>query len=156
MQRYAHGGDLLIFGYAGGALNKEQFSRLTSGQCDTYQWIFNRSLWPGTACGSEIKSHWENTVKPSVVPRKQPVCSVCGFVAETKGGFIHADEVWSFPEPPKVLLIDIRPLCIYCHEAKDFGDLLRCIREGKAKASMVSTVMEHYCRINACSRDEFD
>lgn len=95
-------------------------------------------------------------MKPSVVPRKRPVCSVCGFVSETKGGLIHADEVWSFPEPPKVLLIDVRPLCIYCHEAKDFGDLLRRIREGKAKASMASTVMEHYCRINACSRDDFD
>jgi hypothetical protein len=75
---------------------------------------------------------------------------------ETKRGLIHADEVWSFPEPPKVFLTDIRPLCVHCHDAKDYADLLRRIREGKSKASMASTVMEHYCRINACSRDEFD
>jgi hypothetical protein len=102
------------------------------------------------------RSHWQSTVQPSVAPRKRPVCSVCGFVAETKRALIHADEVWSFPEPPRVILTDIRPLCIYCHDAKDYADLLRRIREGKTKASMASTAMEHYCRINACSRDDFD
>lgn len=117
---------------------------------------FQPLFMAGYSLRKRDKSHWENFVKPSVVPRKQPVCSVCGFVAESKQGLIHADEVWSFAEPPKVLLTDIRPLCVHCHEAKDFGDLLRRIREGKARASMTSTVMEHYCRINGCSRDDFD
>jgi hypothetical protein len=77
-------------------------------------------------------------------------------VGETKGGKIHADEVWSFPEPPKVVLIDIRPLCVNCHEAKDYADLLRRIMTGKASASRTSAVLSHYCDVNGCSVEDFD
>jgi hypothetical protein len=90
------------------------------------------------------------------VPRKRPSCSVCGFVAETNRGLIHADEVWSFPGFPKVVLIDVRPLCVTCHEAKDYAELLCRILNGKASASRAAKVLAHYCDVNGCSTGDFD
>lgn len=101
------------------------------------------------------KSHWEGKVRPSVVPNEKPSCSVCGFIAETNRSLIHADEVWSFPEPPKVVLIDVRPLCVYCHEAKDYGEFVSRIKLGEAGAG-AETIAEHYCKVNGCTRDEFN
>jgi hypothetical protein len=117
---------------------------------------FQPHFMAGLCLRKKDKSHWDCTVRPSVVPLKRPACSICSFVAETDRRLIHADEVWSFPESTKVILTDVRPLCVYCHEAKDYADLLRRIMRGKARASMTSTVMEHYCGLNACSRDDFD
>lgn len=102
----------------------------------------DRSLWSG--------------IQKNIVPAKRPVCSICGFVAETKRSLIHADEVWTFPEPPKVFLIDIRPLCVQCHDAKDYADFLRRINQGKASPSRSTSIIDHYCAVNGFSADDFD
>lgn len=100
-------------------------------------------------------SHWERKVRPSIVPKERPSCSICGFIAETNRSLIHADEVWSFPEPPKAVLIDVRALCVYCHEAKDYGEFLSRIRSGEA-GNRTETIIAHYCKVNGCTRDEFE
>jgi hypothetical protein len=101
------------------------------------------------------RSHW-TVVQKAAVPMKRPVCCVCGFVAETKRSLVHADEVWSFPGSPIVHLVEVRPLCVDCHDAKDYADLLRRVMVGKASASRSLSVIFHYCRINNCDLTDFD
>jgi hypothetical protein len=118
------------------------------------QMDFQPMIMVGRSLRKVDKSHWTG-VQRTVVPVKDATCSVCGFVAE-KRSLIHADEVWSFPEPPTVVLTDIRPLCVNCHEAKDYAELLRRVIQGKASASRSLLVIRHYCEVNNCSTDDFD
>ena len=101
------------------------------------------------------RSLW-SAIQKKVVPLKRPSCSICGFVAETKRGIIHADEVWSFANPPTVVLVDIRPLCVNCHDCKDYCDFLRRVSQTKASTSRSISIIEHYCAINSCNYFDFD
>jgi hypothetical protein len=115
---------------------------------------FQPVFMSGRSLGKAYKSFWQNKIRPSIVPREAPICSVCGFKAEERR-LIHADEVWRFPGPPRAVLSEIRPLCVYCHEAKDYGNLLLRIQRGVAAARLAGIVQEHYCKINACTSEEF-
>jgi len=119
------------------------------------QMDFQPMFMAGLSLRKVDKSHWA-VVRSKVVSLSRPACSLCGFVAKTKRAIIHADEVWSFVKPPGVLLADVRPLCQDCHEAKDFGELLRRIARGDGSASRTIRVISHYCAVNDCSTDEFD
>lgn len=101
------------------------------------------------------RSQW-SAIRKMVVPAASPACAVCGFIAATKRSLIHADEVWAFPSPKLVILSDVRPLCVECHDAKDYADLLRRIMTGKASPSRSPSVIRHYCETNGCSLDDFD
>ena len=102
------------------------------------------------------KSYWKGKVRPRVVSATLPSCAVCGFVAAEKRGLIHADEVWSFPAPPKVKLMDVRPLCVFCHEAKDYAHLRELVRMGAKHKRRETQIKEHYCGTNGCSEKDFD
>lgn len=115
---------------------------------------FQPVFMSGRSLGKGHKSFWQNKVRPAVVPPEAPTCSICGFKAEERR-LIHADEVWHFPSPPRAVLIEIRALCVYCHEAKDYGNLLLRIRSGVAAARLAGIVQEHYCKINGCTAEEF-
>ncbi len=100
------------------------------------------------------KSHWEYKVRPSVVPAQLAMCSICSFVALERR-LIHADEVWDFPGPPNVTLIDVRPLCTRCHEAKDFSHLLDLIDYADKQTLRDAEISKHYCEVNGCTEEEF-
>jgi len=100
-------------------------------------------------------SHWEHKVQPIIVPADQPQCTICGFIAREQRSLIQADEVWQFPEPPNVVLVDVRPLCRRCHDAKDFSHLLDRIKSGAVPKEREAVVRRHYCDQNGCSEDEF-
>ena len=116
---------------------------------------FQPAFMAGYALRKNDKSHWERKVRPSVVPATNATCSICGFVAEERR-LIHADEVWTFPEPPKAMLVNVRALCTRCHDAKDYAGLLRRIRDGASNQRLAKTVRDHYCMINGCSDAEFE
>lgn len=119
------------------------------------QMDFQPPFMAGLSLRKADKSHWAGTVQKAVVPQERPVCSICGFVAK-KRSLVHADEVWEFPGHPRVILADVRPLCVDCHEAKDYAELLRRVGLGKASASRSLRVIAHYCDVNGCSTSEFD
>ena len=98
---------------------------------------------------------WEQRVRPRVVPQTQATCSICGFVAEERHR-IEADEVWAFSSPPHVTLVDVRPLCTRCHEAKDFAQTLVLITKGARDPKREAAIRTHYCEVNGCSETEFD
>jgi hypothetical protein len=100
-------------------------------------------------------SHWEHKVQPRIVAAERPQCRACGFIAEEKRSLIQADEVWSFPSPPNVTLVDVRPLCRRCHDAKDFAHLLNRIRSGHPSPEREGIVRQHYCELNGCSEGDF-
>lgn len=114
---------------------------------------------PVFMAGYSLKDHdasyWERRVRPRVVPQTQATCCTCGFVAEERR-LIHADEVWEFSAPPYVALVDVRPLCTKCHEAKDFAQTLVLIAKGARDAEREVEIKRHYCEVNACSEAEFD
>lgn len=114
---------------------------------------------PVFMCGNSLrrhdKTHWERKVRPSVVPARDAACASCGFVAEERR-LIHADEVWVFPDAPHVTLIDVRPLCTRCHEAKDFSHLLNLIAYGTKQPQRETEIRQHYCEVNGCKVDEFN
>jgi hypothetical protein len=116
---------------------------------------FQPVFMSGLSLGKRHKSFWQNKIRPSIVPHEAPTCSVCGFKAEERR-LIHADEVWRFPGPPHASLINIRALCVYCHDAKDYGNLLLRIQWGVAAARLAGVVQKHYCKINGCTAEEFD
>jgi hypothetical protein len=101
------------------------------------------------------RSHWERKVRPNAVAAIQPQCLICGFAALEKRRLIEADEVWLFPGPPHVTLIDVRPLCTRCHAAKDYAQLLRLVRSGSASKRREEEIKAHYCAVNACSEEQF-
>lgn len=101
-------------------------------------------------------SHWQRKVRPSVVSAEQPTCSACSFVAIEQRRLIHADEVWVFASPPHVALVDVRPLCVRCHEAKDYSYLLDLIAYGDKPKLRDAEIRKHYCDVNACTNEEFD
>ncbi|HVH76626.1 MAG TPA: hypothetical protein VM755_17045 [Stellaceae bacterium] len=115
---------------------------------------FQPIFMAGHALGKKYKSHWKK-IRDRLVPKNCPTCSVCGFVARENRGLIHADEVWEFPGPPKALLTEVRPLCVYCHEAKDYYNLLIRMQNGIAAARLAGIVQEHYCKTNGCTEEEF-
>jgi hypothetical protein len=117
---------------------------------------FQPIFMAGHSLRKHDKSHWEHKVRPSVVPSHEPKCAVCGFVALEKRNLIHADELWSFPEPPKVILKGVRPLCIRCHDAKDYAHLLSLIQSGARPKRAEAETKSHYCVVNGCSEVEFD
>jgi hypothetical protein len=118
------------------------------------QMAFQPVFMSGHRLGKVDRSFWA-TVRNRVVPKERPTCAICGFVALEKRGLIHADEVWEFPEPPRIVLSNVRPLCVYCHEAKGYDHLLRLIGDGTCAAERAASVQEHYCRINNCTPAEF-
>jgi len=119
------------------------------------QMDFQPLFMSGRGLRKADKSLWSK-VQKDVVRLKRPMCTICGFVAESQRSLIHADEVWHFPGPPKVELTDIRPLCVKCHDAKDYSDFLRRSAQGIASPSRALSIIEHYCSVNNCSIEEFD
>lgn len=116
---------------------------------------FQPIFMSGQSLRRHDKTHWERKVRPSVVPAQHATCAVCSFVAEERR-LIHADEVWAFPSAPHVTLVDVRPLCSRCHEAKDFSQLLDLIKDGTKQPQRAAEIRQHYCEVNGCKVDEFD
>jgi hypothetical protein len=109
----------------------------------------------GKSLSKGHKGFFRNRVRPSIVSHQEPACSICGFRAEERR-LIHADEVWGFPGTPLVVLIEIRRLCVYCHYAKDYYNLLLRVLLGIAGARLAGRVQAHYCKVNFCTDEEFD
>lgn len=116
---------------------------------------FQPIFMAGLALREIDPSLWQNKVRPAVVALTRPKCSVCGFVAEEARSIIHADEVWAFKAPASVTLADVRPLCVRCHEAKDYAELVRRSFAGAAAANRTLVAMRHYCQVNECSAETF-
>ena len=116
---------------------------------------FQPVFMAGYSLKDHDSSHWERRVRPRAVPQTQATCRTCDFVAEERR-LIPADEVWEFSSPPHVALVDLRPLCTRCHEAKDFAQTLVLIAKGARDAKREAEIKRHYCEVNACSEAEFD
>lgn len=113
---------------------------------------FQPVFMAGFSLRDKDDSRWQKIQKPIVASKS---CSICSFVATEKGK-IHADEVWSFVSPPNVTLADVRPLCTWCHDAKDYSQLQRMVAKGIFPKSRLELVRQHYCRINECLSEDFE
>ena len=120
----------------------------------TLKMDFQPFFMAGRSLSRGHKGFFRNKVRPEIIPRDEPACSICGFKAAERR-LIHADELWDFPGPPHVRLVEIRPLCVYCHDAKDYWHLLLRVQSGIAVARLAGVVQDHYCNVNSCTPDEF-
>jgi hypothetical protein len=76
-------------------------------------------------------------------------CEVC-----FARGELHAHECWFWDiEARTQTLVAIQVLCSWCHRSVHLGFSEMQAREGKLD---LGRVIEHYCRVNQCSRETFE
>lgn len=101
-------------------------------------------------------SRWRR-LRGRVLSRCRLQCSICG-VSLNDGG-AHAHEVWRYETRTRsglARLEGISLLCRMCHAVEHFGRIEAKFQEGTIDQEDRDRVIEHFCRINETTADEFE
>jgi hypothetical protein len=99
------------------------------------------------------KSRWPS-IRRSLLRERGPVCEICKFTAE-EPRYIDAHEVFQYPANGAVRLVRIQLLCKRCHDCKHFDHLVRLEAEGIREGGRAGVVIDHFCRVNICTKKKF-
>jgi len=110
-------------------------------------------IWTPPALHDVAPGRWPG-IRNSLLRERGPVCEICGFVAQ-ESRYIDAHEVFEYPDDGRIRLVGIQLLCKRCHDCKHFDQLLAMEKSGVRERGRSETLIEHFCRVNRCSRVEF-
>jgi hypothetical protein len=104
----------------------------------------------------EGKSSKWNKIKADIFAKEGKKCWICGYEVD-KG--LAAHEFWFYDDVNNIQKLEgIHHLCLKCHMVKHLG--FASLPDGQkvlADAGLtIEDIKEHFCKINQCSRDEFD
>jgi hypothetical protein len=111
-------------------------------------------IWTPPALRHVAPGRWPR-IRKTLLKERGPICEICGFAAE-EPRYIDAHEVFEYLDDGTILLAGIQLLCKRCHDCKHFDQLLSMEKAGIREAGRAETVIEHFCRLNGCSRAEFE
>jgi hypothetical protein len=69
---------------------------------------------------------------------------------------MRSSEVFEYGGDGIVRLLRIQLLCKRCHDCKHFDHLLRMENSGSREKGRSELIIEHFCRLNACSNAAFE
>lgn len=96
------------------------------------------------------QSHWD-FIRKKVYQSTDYHCSVCGVYCEPGAGKLDAHEQWLFnPENKTQTLINIIPVCKYCHSVIHIGRTSLFSDEYKERA------IEQFLTVNNCDIDTYN
>lgn len=95
-------------------------------------------------------------IKKEIFDKEGKRCWICG----DKNARLEAHEFWKYDEEDYVQkLVAIHHLCNMCHKIKHIGfwcytedGRQKLVKEGLNREDLI----DHFCRVNCCSREEFD
>ncbi len=91
-----------------------------------------------------------NTIRNKIIKENGRNCQICG---ETKG-VMNLHEIWNYDDRKYIQKLEgFILLCKMCHHVKHIGLAGILARRGKLD---YDRVVEHFCRVNNCSREEFE
>lgn len=95
---------------------------------------------------------WD-TVRREVYSNAGYQCEVC----DTRGVVLHAHEIWEYDDRKRVQkLVGFICLCEDCHAIKHWGRTTAMANAGKLPRDYVEELKKHFCKVNNCSRDDFE
>jgi hypothetical protein len=104
------------------------------------------STWGITLANRLPYTEWKE-ISDEVKLKADYTCEICGSV----NGVMHCHEVWKFDDRSKIQhLAGCLCLCVRCHDVKHFGRSTQVY-----KHDYQEKLIEHWCRVNRASRDEF-
>lgn len=71
----------------------------------------------------------------------------------------HAHEIWKYEEGKGAglaLLVGVEIICARCHSIHHWGKTKQLVDEGKMDRSRLNDLIEHFCAVNNCTREEFE
>ena len=114
--------------------------------------LLNIELVPESSWCNNVRSHvkkssWDR-IRKQVYKDYQHKCGICN-----SKGALAAHEIWNYDDSSsKQTLIGMIALCGLCHHVKHIGFAEILANQGKLN---FQRVVNHYCKINKCTNDEF-
>jgi hypothetical protein len=106
------------------------------------------SCWRSNMRNAMTKKQWD-TLRKSVYEQYNHRCALCN--AE---GMLHCHEIWHYDDEEHIqTLKGFIALCTMCHHVKHIGHARVLADKGQLD---INSVIEHYCKVNECSKKDFD
>ena len=99
------------------------------------------------------KDGWSK-LRRAILAERGPECAICGGTDNP-----HGHEVWGYIEKAKIgiaKLAGIEIVCGPCHYAHHWGFTQALVGEGKMEDSSKQALIEHFLKVNQCTRSDFD
>ncbi len=93
------------------------------------------------------KNEWAR-IRARHFKENDTICALCKAV-ETEARFIHAHEVYSYPNPDIVRLEHILFVCTRCHDAIHLERT-----RSRCGPAYIQAIEEHYCKVNGVSEND--
>lgn len=110
-----------------------------------------RPCW-GENLRKRLKQSVWDKIRKAVYIKNNGSCAICGDVSS----ILHCHEVWDYAivnGKGIQKLIDLIPICKMCHHVKHIGQA--SILSNKGELDM-NEVIDHFIRVNQCSRSVFE
>ena len=107
-----------------------------------------RSSWCDNVRSKFTRAEWDR-LRKQIYADYQHRCGICG-----AKGRLAAHEIWDYDEQSHIQkLTGMIALCDLCHHVKHIGFAEVLASQGKLN---LKRVIDHYCKINQCSLQDFD
>jgi len=111
-------------------------------------------LVPSTVWHSSLyrllpKEVWNN-IRNEIIKENGRKCQICG---ETEGA-MNLHEIWKYDDRKRIQKLEgFILLCKMCHHVKHIGLAGILASQGRLE---YEKVVEHFCKVNKCAREEFE
>jgi len=111
-------------------------------------------LVPSTVWHSSLyrllpKEVWNN-IRNEIIKENGRKCQICG---ETEGA-MNLHEIWKYDDRKRIQKLEgFILLCKMCHHVKHIGFAGILASQGRIE---YEKVVEHFCKVNKCTREEFE
>ena len=112
-------------------------------------------LWNKSLYNYLTKDKWYQ-IKKEVKQREGNRCYICG----TQSNRLELHEFWDYDDENHIqTLIEFHHLCSLCHKVKHIGFWTMTqdgIEKLKQEGYTVDDIINHFCRVNQCTRKDFE
>jgi hypothetical protein len=104
--------------------------------------------WYNSLRAKISREDWDKIRKKSYSDANY-LCEICGANSQ-----LHCHEKWSFDNVKRIQRLEgVEAICVNCHMIKHAGFSMHT-EEGKQKFNR-EELIEHFCKVNNCHRDDF-
>jgi len=95
---------------------------------------------------------WDS-LRRDVYRRYDYTCAICG-ATNTQ---VQCHEVWGYHDRKRIqYLKGLQCLCANCHCVKHWGRTVVAVHKGQLPQDYLERLTEHFCKVNKCSKGDFD
>lgn len=107
------------------------------------------TIWDKSLANLLPRKVW-SAVRKEIIEKNGNICQICG----ERVGVMSLHEIWEYDDEKHIQRLEgFILLCMMCHHVKHIGFAGILANQGKLD---YDKVIEHFCRVNNCTKREFE